>query len=83
MSRPIAGMNVIITGRSPKMRVSAEFARIQDPDLVARTNAWMAEFFGYVELLPDGQMIYSQLDGSILMNATTYGQVMKTLQAAG
>jgi hypothetical protein len=28
------------------MQVSAEFARLQSPELVAKTNAWMLEFFG-------------------------------------
>lgn len=30
----------------PKMQVSKEFERLQSPELVAETNAWMREFFG-------------------------------------
>jgi hypothetical protein len=30
----------------PRMQVSADFARLQSPELVASTNAWMREFFG-------------------------------------
>jgi hypothetical protein len=30
----------------PRMQVSAEFTRLQHPDLVAKTNAWLKEFFG-------------------------------------
>jgi hypothetical protein len=31
---------------APRMQVSAEFARIQSPELVAKTNSWMRDFFG-------------------------------------
>lgn len=30
----------------PRMQVSAEFERLQSPELVAETNKWMHEFFG-------------------------------------
>lgn len=33
-------------GPVPNMQVSAEFERLQSPELVAETNAWMREFFG-------------------------------------
>lgn len=33
----------------PKMQVSAEFRRLQSPELVAETDAWLLEFFGAEE----------------------------------
>ena len=30
----------------PRMQVSSEFERLQSPELVAETNAWMRKFFG-------------------------------------
>lgn len=45
----LSGYDVVLEDacRVPRMRVSAEFARIQHPDLVKKTQDWMTEFFGY------------------------------------
>jgi hypothetical protein len=45
----IFGMKIVVDKNIqpvPRMQVSPEFARIQSPELVASTNAWMREFFG-------------------------------------
>ncbi len=45
----LMGMPVIINplcDNVQRVSVSAEFARIQSPELVASTNAWMLKFFG-------------------------------------
>lgn len=45
----IFGMPVIVNpmcDNVQRITVSAEFARIQSPELVASTNAWMMQFFG-------------------------------------
>lgn len=45
----IGGIEFMVTPNIapvPRVRVSPEFARIQSPDLVNKTNAWMAKFFG-------------------------------------
>ncbi len=44
-----AGIRFVVTENImpvPRMQVSPEFARIQSPDLVAKTNAWMEQRFG-------------------------------------
>lgn len=45
----------------PNIQVSAAFARIQAPALVAETNAWMREFFGVRET---AYMLTDPLSGS-------------------
>lgn len=42
----------------PRTQVSAAFAEIQSPELVASTNAWMAEFFGYESGVEDDDLPY-------------------------
>lgn len=91
----INGLPVRIVQPSRKMTVSASFRRIQDPELVAKTDAWMESFFGYVEQMPDGvvyRMDQSALELKplgfggggrnetvLLMNQNTYNR----LKAAG
>jgi hypothetical protein len=75
-NQTLYGMPVQISARVPRIQCSAEFVRIQTPELVARTNKWMEEFFGYTELVPDGR-IY-KLPGDILaMNEATWNKVRK------
>lgn len=42
-------VNDTLCAVQPRMQVSREFARIQSSELVAETNKWMREFFGYPE----------------------------------
>lgn len=49
MSFTLFGLPVIVNPACEDLQritVSAEFARLQSPELVASTNAWMLEFFG-------------------------------------
>lgn len=49
MSFTLFGLPVIVNPACENVQrvtVSAEFARLQSPELVASTNAWMREFFG-------------------------------------
>lgn len=66
------GKRIQIAPRHPKMQVSDTFARIQSPELVASTNAWMAQFFGYVETVPDGQVYELVQQNTLVMNEQTY-----------
>jgi len=70
----INGMNVMISGRTPRMQCSAEFARLQHADLVRETNEWMAGFFGYNELLPDGKVMHLVEQNVLMMNEKTWAQ---------
>jgi len=63
------------------MQVSTEFARLQSPELVASTNAWMREFFGYDEIVPDG-VVYQIFNGTLVMNQRTYDKAKRAAGAA-
>lgn len=73
--RKILGMDIIITKGYPKMQCSSEFARLQKPELVAETNAWMASFFGYENLLKDGEV--RQHNKTLIMNQNTFSYIQK------
>ena len=50
----LCGMKVVrspIETRPPKMQLKPTFAAMMPPDWVAETNAWMADFFGYEEVV--------------------------------
>jgi hypothetical protein len=55
----------------PRMQVSPEFARIQSPELVASTNAWMLEFFGTYS------PIYILQDKDILVSPDNYDRFFR------
>ncbi len=70
------GRKVQISQPQPRMRVSSEFARLQSPELVSETNAWMASFFGYKNDIPEGTIYeFGALDGMLLMNQATYDKL--------
>lgn len=91
MTRPathrLMGRPVYILPDIPKVQVSAEFARIQDPDLVARTNAWMREFFGTMCIAKDGEVMSMDVptfggSPALLMNERTYQRIVAAMAAA-
>lgn len=70
----IYGKAVVINDvRTTRMQVSPAFAKIQHPDLVAKTNAWMAERFGYDYMVPDGQVRCAA--DRLVMNSRTFEQL--------
>lgn len=69
------GFNVQISSAYPCMQCSPAFARIQSPELVAETNAWMADFFGYTETVADGDIIKLG-EHTLIMNQATYNRVI-------
>lgn len=77
----LSGKAVQIAPARPRMQCSPEFARIQDPDLVAKTNAWMADFFGYWETVPDGQVLILNDGAVLLMNQKTWDRVRRAATA--
>lgn len=64
------GRNVQITKPFPRMQCSPGFVRTQAPELVAETNAWMASFFGYQTLIPDG-VVYELHKNTLVMTQAT------------
>lgn len=43
---PIMPYSADLMAGTPRMTVSKEFALVQSPELVAKTQAWMTKFFG-------------------------------------
>jgi hypothetical protein len=77
----ILGRKVQIAPADPHMQVSTSFARIQSPELVAATNAWMTEFFGCTERMPDG-LVYEYLGDTLIMNRATYDRLVEAAKAS-
>jgi hypothetical protein len=75
----INGRSVQISARVPRMQCSKEFARIQSPELVRATNDWMADFFDYDELIPDG-FAYELDKNTLVMNQSTWDKLKCALQ---
>jgi hypothetical protein len=69
------GRRVQISQPYPRMQCSAAFAAIQAPALVTETNAWMASFFGYSTLVPDG-VVYELNQDVLVMTHATYTQLI-------
>lgn len=71
--------SIQISGTFPTVQCSPEFERLQSPSLVKTTNAWMAEFFGHTEIIPDG--VFYELDReTLVMNRATYNKLPATLK---
>ena len=69
------GRRAYLTPQVRRMRPSPAFQMLQSPELVAETDRWMAEFFGYSELVPDGQVLLNEVAGTVHMNVNTYRQL--------
>lgn len=74
----IYGRKVQISPPYPRVQCSPEFARLQSPELVASTNKWMAGFFGFSTLIPDGE-IYELNRDTLVMTEATYRQFKAAL----
>lgn len=73
------GWRVCISTPAPRMQVSPEFARIQDPDLVARTNTWMTQFYGCDVYPPNDIVKVSKSEGVLMMNESTWARLCAVL----
>lgn len=73
----ILGMPIVISKGYPKMQCSPAFVQTQTPELVAKTNAWMAEFFGYSNPLKDGQIMQDKLTNTLIMNQFTFDMIQR------
>lgn len=71
----ICGYKIIVAPDFPKMQCSPEFVRLQSPDLVAETNAWMLRFFGMRCMVPDGQVIMMDSTRNMTMSPRTFAQL--------
>lgn len=69
---------IYISPPFPRVQCSASFEALQDPALVQATNAWMASFFGYATVIPDG-VVYELNGDTLVMTQATYNQLEKVL----
>ena len=71
------GLNIYVQEDVPKMQLS--------PDVMVpaafrvEINAWMRKFFGYTNLLPNGQVVIS--GNYAIMNEHTYKQFLRAMDA--
>lgn len=75
-----AGRRVYLTPHVRGMTPSPAFQMLQSPELVAETDRWMLEFFGFKELVPDGQVLVNEMAGTLHMNANTYRKLRAKLE---
>ncbi len=64
------GNRIIIAPYTPRVKCSAEFVRLQSPELVERTNEWMAAFFGYHCMVKEQEVL--SFEGSLIMTQKTF-----------
>lgn len=74
---PLHGLLVNVIPDQPKMRLS-EDVPVSDA-CREETNAWMLEFFGTTNLIPDGA--FYNLPGAVLMNPRTYAALKQRTSA--
>jgi hypothetical protein len=73
------GRKIQISRPYPRMQCSEAFAAIQASELVAETTAWMASFFGYDTIVPDG-VVYELNRDTLVMTQATYSRLCAATQ---
>lgn len=64
-----AGLNVIVTPDTPKMKLGA--GDYVTPEFRVEIDAWLLSFFGTTNLVPDGQYLVAEKLRQIYMNPRT------------
>ena len=73
MTQEIFGIKIYVTADLPKMQLSDDCP--VTPKFRIEINAWMIEFFGYTNVIPDGQMFKS--NGCLFMNPRTNAELKR------
>lgn len=73
------GYALVIVPDVPKMQLSKRVCEYLSPAFIAETNAWMLDFFGTTNMLPDGQAIVVNNE-SLLMNRRTYEDFIRAIR---
>lgn len=66
---PFDGLTVVLVYDVPKMQLSPRVVEVLKPEFVAGMNAWMKEFFGMTNSMPDG--LYKVVGRYVYMNPRT------------
>jgi len=69
----IYGHRVFLTQDIPKMKLSADCP--VSPEFRVEIDAWMIEFFGVINILPDGSIMKDA--NSLHMNPRTWAELKK------
>jgi hypothetical protein len=74
MNQPqsLYGMKVVVSRDIPKMKLAD--GDYVTPEFRQEIDAWLLEFFGVTNLLPDGQVLSMQSANSVYMNPRTFAQ---------
>lgn len=75
------GITVVVSEDRPKMQLSADCP--VTPDFREEMNRWMAEFFGFWNLIEDGRVLMDGPNARAYMNPRTYASMRHSLRAAG
>jgi hypothetical protein len=78
MPGTLYGCKIFVSPDRPKMQLSPD-CPVTD-DFRAEINAWMIEFFGVTNLIPDGHYIQMKGRGEIHMNPRTYAEFEKAFR---
>ena len=71
------GLKVILSPDRPKMQLSKD-CPVTD-DFRKEINAWMVEFFGTTNIIPDGQMIMFNELGTVGINPRTHAALITNM----
>ena len=72
------GINITVSPDRPKMTL-AEAVTVS-PEFRAEINAWMLEFFGTTNLIPDGQTYHMPSMNMMTMNPRTYAAMRQQVK---
>lgn len=72
------GFKVIISNSTQNQVLSSKVS-VSD-DFRAKTNIWLAGFFGYTELLKYGEVIKNKNTNELIMSQATANELNKTLK---
>lgn len=74
LRRPLGGIDVVVSPDQPKMQLGAAVCEVLNPAFIAEMNAWMRDFFGTTNLIPDGETVI--VGGrQMFMNPRTYARL--------
>ena len=71
------GYKVYVTHDTPKLQLAP--GDYVSPEYRKEIDAWLIELLGFTNLLPDGQVITSEVMHSFHMNPRTYDQLKKAV----
>ena len=73
----IYGADIKVAGTFPKMQLSKEVEVTEE--FRERFNEWLAGFFGYDCLVPQGEVIYDKINHVYYVHPANYEELKKAL----